>query len=374
MKSLPRPTRRGLLVLVAGALLVVVGAASGFTDVVRAGIFVLVLALLAFLIAVAARIGRVDVTRHGPPERLSVGDEGQITLGVKARRAGWIETTLEEPHTFTRHGVARWPLSQVQGGRAAYDVTARHRGSFTSGPARLVASDPFGLFETSLEQGRASTWLVRAHTVSLETPQTVAQGDGDDTVISAHATHAGRPGASIREYVQGDDLRTVHWPATAHRGELMVRQFDPPAQPRIHVVVLGNVPRPGTNESWEWLISAAASACTELENHNLATLATVGEREYDNHDDILDALARAGESLPDRLTIEESPTLLFLHTSADHFPPAPHHSPAFAWVGGASAEHGANELTRLGWDAVGISPYDSIAESLYPAMSGGDLR
>ena len=49
MKSLPRPTRRGLLVLVAGALLVVVGAASGFTDVVRAGIFVLVLALLALM-------------------------------------------------------------------------------------------------------------------------------------------------------------------------------------------------------------------------------------------------------------------------------------------------------------------------------------
>ena len=36
------------------------------------------------------------------------------------------------------------------------------------------------------------------------------------------------PGASrVRQYASGDSLRRIHWPTTAHTGELMVKEFDP---------------------------------------------------------------------------------------------------------------------------------------------------
>ena len=45
----------------------------------------------------------------------------------------------------------------------------------------------------------------------------------------------------MREYRDGDDLRRIHWPATARTGDLMVRQEDRPAKRRA-VVLLDSAP------------------------------------------------------------------------------------------------------------------------------------
>ena len=72
---------------------------------------------------------------------------------------------------------------------------------------------------------------------------------------------------TIREYRDGDDLRRIHWPATARTGDLMVRQEDRPAQRRA-VVLLD--PRPdahggsGATGSFEWAVSACASIAAHL--------------------------------------------------------------------------------------------------------------
>lgn len=374
MRALPRPTRRGRLVVAVGAALVTLGAVSGFIDAVRAGIFVLVLAALSFVIALIARSGTPTIVRSGPTRQLHAGDEAQIGLDVSTRAPSWVGTVLVEPHTFTPHAIARWPLGQLRHATASYTVQAEHRGVFSSGPARLETRDPFALFATSREHGPRSTWLVRPRIEPLDAVTTLSRGDGDDTVVSAHATHSGRPGASIRGYVQGDDLRTVHWPATAHRGELMVRQFDPPAQSRTHVAVYGDVPHVGTSPSWEWLVSAAASACTELDRLGVPTSATIGERDHDRLDDMLDALAEAGTATPGARTLDENPTWLFLHTSAGHVPNAPHHCPAWAWVAGPAVQDTVLELSRRGWNAVAVQPTDSIPKALYHALMGGDVR
>jgi uncharacterized protein (DUF58 family) len=44
--------------------------------------------------------------------------------------------------------------------------------------------------------------------------------------ITAHAS-------SVREYVPGDPLKRIHWPTTARRGELMVKEFDRDPQTEI---------------------------------------------------------------------------------------------------------------------------------------------
>ena len=42
---------------------------------------------------------------------------------------------------------------------------------------------------------------------------------------------------TLREYQQGDDLRRVHWPSSAKRDELMIRQLEMPWQSRALVVL-----------------------------------------------------------------------------------------------------------------------------------------
>lgn len=82
-------------------------------------------------------------------------------------------------------------------------------------------------------------------------------------MVSLH----GEDDQSIREYRDGDDLRRIHWPATARTGDLMVRQEDRPARRRA-VILLD--PRAsghqgtGVGSSFEWAVSAVASLLTHL--------------------------------------------------------------------------------------------------------------
>lgn len=68
----------------------------------------------------------------------------------------------------------------------------------------------------------------------------------------------GEDDQTVREYRDGDDLRRIHWPASARTGELMVRQEDRPAKRRA-VVILGLTPTAhagsGRASSLEWWCS-----------------------------------------------------------------------------------------------------------------------
>src|SRR6185437_9806160 len=62
----------------------------------------------------------------------------------------------------------------------------------------------------------------------------------------------------LREYVVGDDLRTVHWPSTAKVGQLVVRHNVDTAQPYT-VVVLDVDPARYSPETFEEAVDTAAS-------------------------------------------------------------------------------------------------------------------
>lgn len=355
MTALAHPSARGTVVALVGVALVVGGAVSGFVDVIRAGIFVLALVLLALvLVAVqTSRTRRLDVVRSGATSQLHAGADTRVTLRIAGRRSRLALTDLVEETSFTPRSPVTWPLDTSRTDDVVgYDAHAPRRGEYACGPAALVVTDPLGLARSRRPVGARTTYLVWPRIHEVEADVASAPGDGDDTIASIHATHAGRPGASIRPYVQGDDLRTVHWPATAHRGEMMVRQFDPPAEPRTHVVVAGAVSPAGVDAEWEHLLTEAASTCTYLDLRAVPMAVTVGDVRAERLEDAMDALARAGVcEAPDDATSEDNTTFLFLHTSTRARPAPPLRSPALAWVNGPQADEAVTTLQALGWDA-----------------------
>ena len=62
-------------------------------------------------------------------------------------------------------------------------------------------------------------------------------GIGAEGAIPHMVALHGEDDVSIRAYRDGDDLRRIHWPATAKTGDLMVRQEDRPARRRAVVVL-----------------------------------------------------------------------------------------------------------------------------------------
>jgi uncharacterized protein (DUF58 family) len=109
------------------------------------------------------------------------------------------------------------------------------RGRFPLGPTTVVSGDPFGLFHTS-HQFPAEESLIVLPTIYEITAFPAAPGilPGGRTIrrkTSDVTPHA----ASVREYAPGDPLKSIHWPTTARRGKLMVKEFEQDPQAEVWI-------------------------------------------------------------------------------------------------------------------------------------------
>lgn len=100
------------------------------------------------------------------------------------------------------------------------------RGLYTLGPTSVETGDPFGFYSVCLEYPTSVTMMVMppiVHLPSLEVAPAGRVGEGRHrTQVLEHAVSA----SSVREYLPGDSLRSIHWPITAHRNKPFVRTFD----------------------------------------------------------------------------------------------------------------------------------------------------
>jgi uncharacterized protein (DUF58 family) len=100
------------------------------------------------------------------------------------------------------------------------------RGLFTLGPWLARLSDPFGLFKVVHEFSDTQSILVYppvVHLPTIQLPKGAATGTGR---TARRALELTTNAAGVRAYAHGDSLNRIHWRATAHRDELMVREFD----------------------------------------------------------------------------------------------------------------------------------------------------
>ena len=106
------------------------------------------------------------------------------------------------------------------------------RGSFRLGPTRLVSGDPFGLFRKEsvfpIEHSLVVVPLIYEIN-SFISPAGLLPGG---QVIRSKALDITPHASGVREYVPGDPMKRIHWPSTARRGQLIVKEFeqDPQAE------------------------------------------------------------------------------------------------------------------------------------------------
>lgn len=114
----------------------------------------------------------------------------------------------------------------------------RHRGVYRSVRVEIASAAPFGL-----------QWWGRKVTLELPSPLHVAPRQGKPLPVAAGEEKAGedarpdRAGTTgefrgVRPYVPGDQRRHVHWPASAHTGQMMVRDLQLPSGEPIHLAVV----------------------------------------------------------------------------------------------------------------------------------------
>lgn len=102
----------------------------------------------------------------------------------------------------------------------------QRRGEFTLGPMQLISSDFFGFFEFSKWVENPKKLVVLPRIVELDHFAHIPaylSGGKELKVASPETTPFA---AGVREYFPGDSLRRIHWPTTARKNKLMVKEFD----------------------------------------------------------------------------------------------------------------------------------------------------
>ena len=144
-----------------------------------------------------------------------------VTLSERVGRLG------EQRHVLRRNGrrlSVRYVLEKVPRGRYAFENV------------RAELSDPFALERAIVELPAPGALLVYprlVHLGPLFTESGTRSHDGQRLLLRRHS---GFELHSVREYEQGESLRRVHWPSTARRNQLMVKELED--SPRDEIAVL----------------------------------------------------------------------------------------------------------------------------------------
>lgn len=254
------PTRAGWMMLVASAFVVLAGRLFGIME-----LFVIGAALAAVVgaavLTVRFRPVKVRVARRVTPRRVHAGETARVELHIANRtRLRMPMLDLRDPVSTTQG--ARLQLAPLAGGataKAVYRLPTSRRGRITVGPLRLIRTDVLGLASRRVDAAGATsvTVLPAWHLVAVP-------GSGVDRgPLGQHLRMRalGRTGdefRGLRTYAPGDDLRSIHWKASARSEELKVRENEV-AGLRNLTVVLDLDADSHTAESFERAVTAVTS-------------------------------------------------------------------------------------------------------------------
>src|SRR3954447_24065205 len=326
-------TLRGRCLVAAGLTLGLLGALLGERALVQLAVFVLALPVIS-AVGVARQRFRIATRRTVTPARLPRGEHADVLLEVANtdRRPGglWLLTEQLPAELGPR---PRFVVERLASGATTplrYRLHGTRRGRYSLGPVRLRLVDPFGLVLRTSTGNDTAALLVTPRVQPLQGTGalTGAGGNGGEGSRRSIAVH-GEDDVSTREYRYGDDLRMVHWRATARTGELMVRLEERPWRAAATLLVdtplpppppRGTPPRPAPppggpvrgpatdpaapTDSLEWVVEAAASIGVHLlrGGAGLRVLTDTGElttslgRGPLGPDELLERLAELGGS------------------------------------------------------------------------------
>lgn len=188
------------------------------------------------LVAVRLRRGRVRIERRLRPTIMTQGEPGHgrlvITNPIEPNSRRLVRRTppvvlTERIGAIAAASIEIGALPPGEEVTARYQIPTDRRGVVPVGPVRIERTDPFRLARISRTAIEANEAVVAPATYSLGVPRT---GTG---LLGRHlAAAARRLGVgdfhSLRDYVEGDEPRSIHWRASARTDDLKVRQFELP--------------------------------------------------------------------------------------------------------------------------------------------------
>lgn len=260
------PTTRGWTLIGAGAIVLATGRLFGAQPLEQLGFALIALVAIA---AAVVNLGTHDlsVARRIVPERARAGQPVTVNLEVRNEGPGSAPLVLIEdrlPQGLS--GTTRFAIHGLEpsGDRASrFVLRPRRRGRYEIGPLKLSFVDPFSLARVRTQISGVTGFLIHPRVEKLAMPRDLGERRSmASSALRQPTTARGEDFYTLREYVEGDDLRKIHWPSTAKRARYMIRQEETPWHNRA-TIVLDDRPSPyeGVHDgsSFERAVEAAAS-------------------------------------------------------------------------------------------------------------------
>ncbi|GAA4523888.1 DUF58 domain-containing protein [Amycolatopsis samaneae] len=252
-----RLTRRGVLVLVVAVLCYALGEVAGYP------LFRALAGIAAGAVLVAVAVARfrpkVEVVRTVHPDRIERGKPALASLTVRntgARRHGGFAAG-DRIGTET-HGVRVRPLAPGAEATYHYELPTARRGRLEVGPLALNRPDLFDLARGERTVGGTASLWVHPRRHAVRPAQAGHPRHHHDGPITDPPLRGSADLRAVRQYVLGDEVKYLHWKATARTGQLMVREYADPAQLRC-TVLLDTRPSAMSPAVFEEAVEVAAS-------------------------------------------------------------------------------------------------------------------
>jgi len=187
-------------------------------------------------------LAAVGISREAPPA-FSVGRSLPVSYlwSNHTRRALTLRVREEFPAPLRPvHGPERRIVLPAAGElRESVLVKPEGRGKGTAGTVHLRVLGPWGL---CWRQGRRELpWRAVVYPnlvgASLRSLPTQAQRRREAGFRSVRRIGEGRVFESLKEWVPGEDTRTIDWKATARRGKVMARQYEDERRQQVLLVI-----------------------------------------------------------------------------------------------------------------------------------------
>ena len=201
------------------------------------------LVILAAIIDYAMLFGKKNgvIAQRILPEKLSNGDENPVKLDVKNDYPFTIETEIidEVPFQFQmRDFNIKRKIESKKNVFLQYILEPKERGEFVFGALNVYAKSAIGLVSKRYRFQKDAS--LPSYPSFIHLGKYELQAIRDQFLLGArkvrrigHQTEF----EQIKDYVPGDDIRTINWKATSKRNHLMVNQYQEERSQRIWMII-----------------------------------------------------------------------------------------------------------------------------------------
>lgn len=277
-------TARGRTLVAIGVVGLVAGWGFGQEAVVAVAILLVLLPATGAILVRRSRFV-LGSARSVTPGRITYGEEAEVVLTVEngARFTSGVllleDVVPEQLGHPTRLLLDRVPPHAQRAER--YRIRGLQRGRARVGPLTVTLTDPFGMSVLARSFTTTNSVAVTPRIVALGSSAASRAPGGEGESLFRALASRGDDDLLPREHRAGDDVRRIHWRATARQGELMVRREEQAWHSSV-IVILDDrrdaYTEAGSSPTFEWAVSAAASIALHYLRHGwrLTVVTTTG--------------------------------------------------------------------------------------------------